>query len=275
MKIRIKPFRQMLFISAVLLSLSSTGQEISTVSEIYNYDVGDIFHVREWGSGPAGGFEKQYSYEITGKFYVPGYDTVFYSRFVKTAVSSSIEPEWVFDDYNDTVFYTDLDSLINHGSIDSAYSDTALYNGRIINDQILFYEYVYQAYQFIEGCGGPYEWYTNFEEFADYSVELNYFKKGDEEWGEQLMVSTGPLLTINKPINVYPNPFNSHLNIDLTGIYSGNCEGCIMALNGKQILRFSLKANQLNSVELPELSSGLYLLNIKGNTDYHQLIIKN
>jgi len=104
---------------------------------------------------------------------------------------------------------------------------------------------------------------------------LKYFKKGEEEWGEQLMVSTGPLLTMNKTIKVYPNPFNSHLTIDLTGINSKNCEGFIFDLNGKQLLTFPLKANQSNSIEFPELSSGLYLLKIKGNTDYHQLIIKN
>jgi hypothetical protein len=275
MKIPLKITRQLLFLTLLFLALSSPSQEISIVSDIYNYEIGDIFHVLEWGSGPTGGFDKQISYEITGKYYSPGNDTLYYPRHVKTAESTSIEPEWVFNDYSDTVMYTDLDSLINHGSIDSAYSDTSLYNGRIINDLVLFYEYVYQAYQYIEGCGGPYEWYTNFEEYVDYSIELKYFMKGDEEWGEPLMVSTGPVLTIQNQLKVYPNPFNSYFNIDLTGINSRNCEGFIMDLNGKQILTFPLKANQSNPIQLPGLSKGLYLLKIIGNSDYQQLIIKN
>jgi hypothetical protein len=42
-----------LFFLSVLLALtflSSNGQQISTVAELYNYDVGDIFHAREFGS---------------------------------------------------------------------------------------------------------------------------------------------------------------------------------------------------------------------------------
>lgn len=275
MKKLFKKFKQVLFISLLFLSLSSTCQQTSTVLEIYNYNVGDIFHVLAWGSSPGGGFDNQYSYEITGKYYSPGNDTLYYPRHVRTAESNSIDPEWVFEDYYDTVFYNNLDSLINHGSIDSVYSDTALFNGRIINEQYLNFEYVFREYQYVEGCGGPYEWFTNIEEYVDYSIELKYFKKGDEEWGEPLMVSTGPILTINNPLKVYPNPFISEFTIELNNINSKNCEGLIFDLNGKQLLQFPLKANQSNAVHLPGLGKGLYLLKIKGNPDYQQLIIKN
>jgi hypothetical protein len=200
---------------------------------------------------------------------------VFYSRYVKTALSSSDHPEWVFDEFFDTVFYTNLYSLINDGFIDTVFSDLEWYNGRIINDNYYEGSYFYGTDEFIVGCGGPYIWYIDWEQNINHYLELKYFKKGDEEWGEQLMVSTGPLISINNNLLVYPNPFHSVFYVNLTDLIFKDTEGIIYSLSGSQILRFSLKANQINRIECPELVKGIYLIKINDFSNYSQLIIKD
>ena len=269
-----KPSLLFLSILIALTFSSSYAQQISTVAEIYNYDVGDIFHVDEYGSGSWIGFDEQFSYEITNKYYSVGNDTVFYTRYVKTALSTSEHPEWVFDDYFDTIFYTNLDSLINNGIIDSVYSNINLYNGRIVDDFSYSSEYYYGSDRFIAGCGGSYAWTYDVEQSIDHTLELKYYKKGDEEWGEQLMVSTGPSLKINKNLLVYPNPFHSKFQIDLTNSNSKECQGFIFNICGNQIINIPLKANQLNTIDLQDLPNGSYILQINGNIVHKQLIIK-
>jgi hypothetical protein len=52
----------LIFITSLLLwTLSSRGQNISLISEIYDYNVGDIFQSEEFGSSGWGGFVKFYS----------------------------------------------------------------------------------------------------------------------------------------------------------------------------------------------------------------------
>ena len=278
MKSLIKKAKPLLFLlstSFALSFLSLNGQQISTVAEIYNYDVGDIFHVREFGSAFGGGFEKQFSYEILSKYYSTENDTVFYSRHVKTALTTSDDPgEWFFDDYQDTVFYANLDSLINNGVIDTVFSDSDMYNGRIVNYHHYELEYYYGSDTYIEGCGGSYLSTYDVEQNIDHTLELKYFKKGDEEWGTQLMVSTGPLLTNNKNLIVYPNPFHSLFKIDLTNSDSKDCQAFIINVCGNQINNFPLKANQLNIIDLPNLPKGLYILQISGKIVHNQLILK-
>lgn len=279
MKSLIKKAKPLLFLLSTyfgLSFLSLNGQQISTVAEIYNFDVGDIFHVREFGAGGWIGFEEQFSYEILSKYYSSENDTVFYTRHVKTALTTSDDPgEWFFDDYQDTVFYANLDSLINNGVIDTVFSDSDMYNGRIVNYHHYELEYYYGSDTYIEGCGGSYLSTYDVEQNIDHTLELKYFKKGDEEWGQQLMVSTGPLISINNNLLVYPNPFHSVFYVNLTDLIFKDTEGMIYSLSGSQILRFSLKANQINRIECPELVKGIYLIKINDFSNYNQLIIKD
>jgi hypothetical protein len=277
MKSLIKKAKPLLFLlsaSFVLSFLSLNGQQISTVAEIYNYDVGDIFHVREFGSANGGGFLENKSFEITSKNFSYTNDTLFYTRHVKTAYSGSDHPDWIFEDYYDTITYSNIDSLINNGDIDTVYSDSDLYNGRIINFKDYSSESILETYQYIEGCGGNYRWYDDIENDFIYQYELKYFKKGNEEWGEQLMVSTGPELTINSKLYVFPNPIQHILKLDLRDQNVIDTEGLIFSISGNMIYSFSLKANQLNEIELPELIAGIYLLKVKDYPQYDQLMIK-
>jgi len=277
MKSLIKKAKPSVFILCTLFVLtfsSITGQQISTVAEVYNYDAGDIFHVREFGASGGGGFVENYSFEIISKNYSTNNDTLIYTRHVKTAYSSSEHPDWIYNDYYDTITYFDFDSLINDGDIDTVYSDSNLYNGRLINLKDLSSEYIQEYYQYIEGCGGYYRHFFDIENNFSYYYELKYFKKGNEEWGEQLMVSTGPDLIKNNKLYAFPNPIHNTLKLDLTDQISTDTEGFIYSISGNKIHSFHLKANQLNVIELPELKEGIYMLQVKDYPQYNQLIIK-
>ena len=126
-----------------------TIQEYSTVGEIYDYNIGDLFHYEENGSN--------YSIintEIIDKYYSLAMDTVYYLRDVASQMISPQNPEWTFEYYTDTVFYTELDSTIYNGNIDTLYTDSLYCNARAIN---FFHDSVstdeYWEYTFVEGCG--------------------------------------------------------------------------------------------------------------------------
>ncbi len=144
-----------LMIMQCLFSYILNGQSISTISEIYNYEIGDIFHTREYESSPGSGFSKYFNIQIIDKYYSSNNDTLYYLCDVKTALSTNINPQYVYNSYLDTIFYTNLDSLINGGQIDTVYY-SSYYNGKKTNSWSYFYVEDYTNLLYIDGCGGPY-----------------------------------------------------------------------------------------------------------------------
>ena len=60
-----KKFRICILFPFVFIQLTffnvSFCQSISKVSEIYNYEINDVFHLEEYGSAPGSGFSKYYN----------------------------------------------------------------------------------------------------------------------------------------------------------------------------------------------------------------------
>lgn len=119
---------------------------------------------------------------------------------------SSFDINWTYDYYIDTVYYGQLDSLINSGQIDTVYSDDELYNGRLINYVQDTVNNNTHIRKYVEECGLALERYYNLSLITgSYVEELFYFKKGDEEWGSPMYVSVEEL-TITHNISIYPTP---------------------------------------------------------------------
>lgn len=234
-------------------------QAISTVSEIYNYNINDIFHVHEFGSSQGNGFSIYSDIQITNKYYSANNDTLFYTRFIKTATSTSDNPPWVYDSYTDNIFYTKLDSLINDGNIDSVYFDT-LYNGRKINYADYVPPIISNGNKFIDGCGGPYYYYSNPDPYVYHYFELLYFLKGTEVWGEPYYVSIDENSFINQNFNIFPNPATD--NITIATSKKSSIE--ILNING-QIIKTIINDNGDFSIDIGDLPSGIYI--VKAKTD--------
>lgn len=260
--------------AAFLIPLKA--QQPSTTGEIYDYGVGDIFHIEEFGWGGGSGMMKNYGILITGKSYSAGHDTLTYTRFISTATSTSENPEWVFDSYYDTVAYDNLGSPVAGGGFDTVYSDSLKYNGRLINYSSIWWSpYRFEDLMYIAGCGGKYRTYENPEAGSSYYYKLRYFKKGNEEWGQQLLVSTGPNYEYTPEPLVYPNPCRNTVTICLTHCPSGKADGCIYSMAGLKVLSFPLSSNQVNRIDVSRLAAGTYYLQINGlHKRYSQLLIR-
>lgn len=252
------------FINNVYFISELKAQNISTVAEIYNFDVGDIFHVDKYGTDGGSGFSTILNIEIVEKFYTGNDDTLFYVRDVAAKTNSSEYPYNVYDYYFDTIYYFGLGSLIFSGNIDSVYSDTALYNGRTIN-----YKFAYDSigsqmwtYKYAEGCGQAYYEYYSWDgsAYVDYYEKLIYYKKGDEEWGNPYYVSVEENKKADKNrILIYPNPAHDFFEIHTEDMVS---QVTVYSLTGQtQMFIDDVHANSI--INVSNLSTGVYYVKVK------------
>ena len=150
-------------ISTLLVLLSLTlavkSQTILTVSQVYDFNINDEFHYK-WVESPPNADR----IKIIDKYYSVMNDTVFYVRDLNNYYT---EVNWQHLDYFyhslvDTVYYTNLDSLIfkpdssmtsdsTGGFVDTLYYST-LYCGRLIY-QYGFWAYFMPSYSWSYGQG--------------------------------------------------------------------------------------------------------------------------
>lgn len=250
---------------AILLSVYITtpinlkSQDISTVGEIYNFEIGDNFHFDFYGNGPGYGMSSVTNIEIVDFYYSQNSDTIYYIRDIDYKESSSENPQTTYEYYIDTIFYTNLDSLIHSGFIDSVYTNENLYNGRTINHVSYGNEDTWTL-NFVNGCG---QVETNFTSWGGtlYSTDkLVYYKKGEEEWGFPRPVTVEDINANSTDVNIYPNPSKNYINIKSNDLINSTLT--ITSLTGNKIKTIELITN-LTSIDISNLNSGIYLISIK------------
>ncbi len=249
-------------------------ENISTVAEIYDFDIGDVFHFEEEQDSYFAevNFWAIINTRIINKYYSPNNDTVFYERDIEKKIRSYYDT--IFEFFHDTIFYTNLDSLINNGQIDSTYSIPDEYNGRQTNIRYTREGESYTTIKYSVGCGISYDhiidpkihWYF-------WTLDLVYFKKGTEEWGTPEYVSPEYIETINDKYNlqIYPNPANNFVTIESkTKIKSVS----ILSFQGKRIKSFTVESKNA-SIDISGLTSNIYILEIDfGDNLVHKKLIK-
>ncbi len=250
------------------------SQNISTIREIYNYKIGDIFHFDFLGNGPGYGESSITNIMITDLYYSQNNDTIFYIRKVDREINSSEYPETVYKHYIDTIFYTNLDSLVKNGQIDSVYSDTNLYYGRKINYyNNSGFEQDSWTVMYVDGCGEARIIYSNWDTSVSSDDKLIYYKKGDEEWGVPHPVSVNEVYTGLMTLNVYPIPSKNYVNIFSENLAYGSLT--VVSLTGEIVMAQNIKSN-LTTIDVSKLSSGIYLLIIEtGKQKLFRKLVKN
>lgn len=207
-----------LVIIFVYLNSFSTlkSQDILTRGEVYDFEIGDIFHFRlEYSDGGMGGETHVLNFEITDKYYSTTGDSIIYARDNQKKIITSEYPVWVYYYYSDIFIIDNLDGLIHNGEINHVYSDPYLYNGRTINKYSWDNEWNYGYVTYAEGCGSTADYLENNDWTGAYSMKnLVYYKKGDEEWGEQLIVSINEKFTDDLEYLIYPIPTHDYININ-------------------------------------------------------------
>jgi hypothetical protein len=256
------------------MPLKNIGQDTLTIGEVYDFEVGDVFHIREYDVGLQSGY---YYYtvkniEIADKFYSIDNDTVFYLCNVDYKDSSVYEPSWQYQYYTEIWNYTNLTQ--NLVEINEIYTDPLLYNGRTINKRVWNDGPLSCNERYVAGCG--FAFYSCFDGayFSDLGHELVYYNKNGEEWGTPLIVTGIDEITkISSFIHIFPNPATTFITIQIKeGIAIE--EAIIYNHLGQKALE-AVPVN--NTVDVSGLKAGIYFIEVatkvwKGRT---KLIIKN
>jgi hypothetical protein len=251
------------------------SQEISTVGEIYDYEVNDVYHYY-LQAGNINGYTGMWSItniKIINKYYSPDNETVYYVRDVAYKAFYYPDPETILKFYSDTISYTHLNYLINNGEVDSVYSDPDLYNGRKINfNDCLNKNYVWTS-KYVNGCGMTSEYFYSWESQSESSDELVYFKKGEEEWGSEMLIVSVENPELFDMISMVPNPAKNTLKIETTN--NEIVEVAIISMNGIRVKSCELTPGQ-TTIDISDLDSGFYIVqfDVNGKITSKKLVIE-
>ncbi len=268
---QINPFWVIPIVIFLVSSSTLQSQEISTVAEVYNFEVGDVFHRENSEFDLYGGFYELTNETVISKEYSTSGETLFYIFDVDCRYHSSENPNFVYSTYTYTLAFTSLNDLIYLGNIDSVYSSSEQYNGRIVNYCYIPLFEGFREYRFVEGCGFAYNDYLNGGGAWGAHKELLYYNKGGEEWGTpNIAVSTEESLALDNSIHVFPNPASDHIYLQTDNNNSGDLE--ILSLSGITVKKAKLSTNQ--KIDISELSPGIYILKIEqeGKQTFKKLI---
>jgi hypothetical protein len=249
------------------LSFAVLGQEPLTFGEIYDYDVGDEFHVEEGGPG----INSEYEIMITSKFFSADLDTVYYGQSIIEFDSGLGTPPWGLTSfYTDTVWHTNLDG--SPIGLDTIYSDDDLYNGRIIQHYVDtgFFQnpsdFQIYKYWYAVGLGDPkyrYQASDPINGSSNYSTTLVYFYKSStqEEWGTRLALST--IETVSEAtLKIFPNPSHGLFNWEFQSERNSILKRVsIYNHHGELLRRESLNPDQ-SSLDLSDMPAGYYLMEL-------------
>ncbi|GIV27013.1 MAG: hypothetical protein KatS3mg027_0827 [Bacteroidia bacterium] len=272
----IKSYR--IIVLLILISeVTSFSQSMLKVRDVFDFDINDEFHHKTLNIPP-----NKIRIKIIGKYFSSNNDTVFYIRQYNNYWSTAVmtpTPHLVYGSSIgiDTVFYTNLDSLMdayfNTLTNDSCnyYHDTLFYSATYCN--ALIYEQSYSEHFCFEGTYGTNRYgkglgmveyhYAFPAQFYYVDQIMTYYKKGNIECGEP---DTASFVSVDEysftsSINISPNPFNkqttiiSALPLNNATIYIENNLGQIVRIfhniNGSEII-----------ISRENLSDGIYYLKI-------------
>jgi hypothetical protein len=259
-----------LLFCSFIFSLGLKSQSVSTRGEIYDYEIGDIFHLNYTGHIANWHDYAVTNIEIVDKFY--SQDTILnYIRDIEIKRSDSDDPEWIFEVYLDTMRIISPNSLINGGLIDSTGVNLELYNGRLINYYYVGPPEIIEIKRFVVGCGKTYDNWHEWDGYSGQTTELVYYKKGNEEWGIPIPVSIENHQTNKYDLILYPNPAKSNVNILSTDFEETYYE--IYDISGNVVIKTN-KIDGTKTIDISDLKKGLYIVVIKVNQKivYRKLI---
>jgi len=275
----------------LLISLQISSQEILTIRQVFDFEVGDEFHYRNIIN------EELYSsfspnadrFTVINKYYSSTSDTLFYTfsqdSYYTKYIADSIPPKWP------KVFFTDT-ILLAISSLDSSilFFDKIEY-GDTIYHWIDFPWYFYDTIQETTASLCNTE-VTGFECATDnfepdvhlkkygkgvglvryarilspaptfyYDYRLFYYKKGDEICGTPDITSETNVVSFESVVQIFPNPTDNFFVIKpLNGLQSAFSFE-MHDLQGKVVIYRNNNIGEL-FVDVSGLSRGYYLLKI-------------
>lgn len=250
--------------------------ELMTKGEVYNFNIGDEFHltINEYNDPPDFMNIKILQKNISG-------DSVTYVRDIKDETNiydGSIWPpiRTSYSHYTDTITYTDINQMV--GGLPEAFGP----NNRFVLTKNVFtsngsdrfgytleegYNFFANQYcaasaiterTFIKGCGSLDYTYSNSSNLNIHE-QLMYYKKGTHRWGTPHII-TG--LASNKQaadaLKIFPNPAQRQIQIESPKPLKSLR---LHEMNGRLIKSVSLQ--QKNALDISDLRVGFYFIEIK------------
>jgi len=200
------------FIFIVILINLSAGfqmkikaQDTLTWGEIFNFEVGDIFHKSGVNYGPSFYFETLWNIEVLE------YNVSLTEETITCKVDVLYQTET--DTLHYSYWYYVENCLSNLPSVDSIYSDPLVYNGRMINCVSDSSENDVHHTHYAQGLGSVYGYYYNLVDEVVGIQNLIYYNKSGEEWGSPLYVGFDEISDLNSNIKIFPNPASTFITI--------------------------------------------------------------
>lgn len=261
------------FFYILLLSLAniSFAQEYPTVGGIYDYDIGDIFHISEiyeYGDYGTQCIESTYkNIDVLDKYYSINEDTVYYDLFIEKLEIYGEDSSYMnYVEYYPTIWISNLEAI---KSGDTLIENPDLYNGRKTVRSSGFYSSGPDEESWSDawtvGCGWTYH-YRNSWSWATmqshiYTNQLVYYKKGDEEWGEKHVIVGLQEITNRSDINTYPNPVSNQLNVSVADNYGEFRWIYIYNAHGQLVISNPISSSDM-IVDVSSLIEGIYFINL-------------
>jgi hypothetical protein len=276
-----------LIILFLALSIASYTQEILSVEQVFDFNVGDIF---QYKSSLQNQPPNALTNEVIDKYYSENGDTLFYVMHCSYYTSDyefNPEPHLVYNFGEDTTTeqYTNLDSPIldyfpylRYDTLVAIYVDDFNYDTIVENSELLCdrfsngfdcsfaasaVEPAYFYYRFGEGLGiiretvcnetgGP--WLC-----PNIAKNLTFYSKGDEICGTMDSLTFNPQITEKIDFDIFPDPVADYLFIRFDETNPALIE--LFDLNGRKITSEMMESKSFQ-LDLTWLKSGMYVVRI-------------
>ena len=269
-------------------------------ADIYNFDVGDVFHTL-YRRTPAPTYETNIytSKTITSKQITS--DSVSYETSIERVIIDNVDGviDTTSSTYNDIESYPlthpsdwvrpqtsyrfgDSTNILPIGSYSLDHyrygfhnMDNEYINGRIVKSEVNNYTIYnredscnnsficpYDEKEYIEGAGGPYNAGWGFDPS---SYRLVYYKKGAETWGTpydfDLLSDTKSVIPTVEKLQITPNPATNNIIISSDAIIK-NGQLTVFDMAGKVIHQVVLAGKNEVNLSIQNWINGVYLVKI-------------
>ncbi|NOR87003.1 MAG: T9SS type A sorting domain-containing protein [Bacteroidales bacterium] len=263
--------KQIFCILFLSLANISFAQEYPTIGEIYDYDIGDIFHISEiyeYGESGIQYIESTYkNIEVLDKYYSLNEDTVYYDLFIKKQEIYGEDSSYMYYvEYYPTIWISDLEAI---KSGDTLIENPDLYNGRktvqTSGEYISGPDEDSWSDTWTVGCGNTYHYHNSWSwgsmQSHIHTDQLVYYKKGEEEWGEEQIIVGIQEISNRSDIKIYPNPVSNQLNVSIADNFGEFKRIYIYNANGKLVISNPISSSNM-IVDVSSLINGIYFVNL-------------
>ena len=253
--------------------LQTKAQDTLTYGQVYDFEVGDVFHYTMVNSYGGSTYYSTMIEEYTAK--VMTLDSIVYSYQRSLIYNNGNEQTYSYEITFDSarLAMPILTSILSQSVFFHGFQSFTSFDGRGVNsiqyteDLPDYMEPSYYDVDYAAGLGITYRFM--FTVSGPQSMTLVYFKKGDIEWGTQEL---GMPSIMPDDINIYPNPFDDYilLEVEQNLLFNELHSLKLVNMSGKLVHRSVIQGVSRAYISTSHLKAGTYLLQIP--TDHIPLI---